>query len=95
MGRYSLPSLGVGETSHHCLLGYSKPGSLVLPETIFRELEGSRAYLGRKLMGPVSRCVHLRDGSRVDHWHNAGPSRRVPYVCTGKLISVLSPAEML
>jgi O-antigen/teichoic acid export membrane protein len=65
----------------------------VLPQKIFSApWQESRAYLGRSLWVTVSRvaCILLNGSDVLIIGTMLGPLAVVPYVCTGKLISVLS-----
>jgi len=86
---------GVGETVSIIVLAWRTQTRFpyVLPEKIFSaNWEGSRAYLGRSLWVTVSRVASIllngSDGLIIGIM--LGPLAVVPYVCTGKLISVLS-----
>jgi O-antigen/teichoic acid export membrane protein len=95
-GLYSLAiGWGIGEViSILCMVWRTRARfPYVLPEKIFSATwKESRVYLGRSLWVSVSRvAAFLMSGSDVLIIGTVlGPIAVVPYVCTGKLISVLS-----
>lgn len=96
LGLYSLAiGWGIGEVVSIACLAWRAQTRFpyVLPKRIFSATwEGSRAYLGRSLWVTISRIASiLINGSDILIVGKLlGPLAVVPYVCTGKLISVLS-----